>query len=76
VNAPLPEGLVEGLAGRGAAFVRDSWAAYSGWTVSTLVLLREAGHLVDQLEQLRGQRGERAAQRLLLATLAALRLEP
>jgi hypothetical protein len=72
---PVPADVSEGLSGRGLTFVRECWSTYSGWTASSRVLLREAGQLVDQLDTLRGQRGERAAQRLLLATLAALRLE-
>jgi hypothetical protein len=73
---PVPAALTEGLHGRGLAFVEDCWATYDGWTAASCVLLREAGHLIEQLEQLRGKPGERTAQRLLLGTLAALNLEP
>ena len=74
-GAPVPADLVEGLTGRGLAFVRTCWATYAGWTPASRVLLREAGQLIEQLESSRGQRGERAAQRLLLSTLAALHLQ-
>lgn len=72
---PPPEAVTTGLSGRGFAFVNECWQTYTGWTPASLALLREAGSLLEQLESLRGQRGERAAQRLFLATLAALRLE-
>jgi hypothetical protein len=71
---PVPPALVEGLTGRGRAFVDECWVTYGGWTPATSVLLREAGLLIDELETLRGQRGERAAQRLLLSAIAALQL--
>lgn len=71
---PVPDDLVAGLIGRGRTFVEACWRTYADWTPPTLALLHEAGRLVDELEQLRGQRGERAAQRLLLATVAALHL--
>ena len=64
-----------GLTGRGLAFVNECWQNYAGWTPASLALLREAGSLLEEIEGLRGQRGERAAQRLFLSTLAALRLE-
>jgi hypothetical protein len=66
---------VEGLSGRGLAFVRDCWQRYSGWTPGTLVLLREAGQVITAVEQLRGEKGEREAQRMLVQLLAALQLE-
>jgi hypothetical protein len=75
-TAPVPPALVTGLVGRGAAFVGECWAAYDGWSPASLTLLHEAGRLLDQLETVRGMPAERSAQRLLLATLAALRLEP
>jgi hypothetical protein len=71
---PVPA-VLDGLSGRGAAFVRAVWAEYGGWTSVTEMLLHEAGRLVDQLETLRGTKGERAAQRMLLSTLAALNLK-
>ena len=75
-TAPLPPELVTGLVGRGAAFVKQCWEIYEGWGPASLALLHEAGRLLDQLETVRGMPAERSAQRLLLATLAALRLEP
>ena len=71
----VPACVTAGLSGPGLAFVTECWQQYGGWTAGSTVLLREAGMLVSQLEALRGQRGERPAQRLLLSTLAALRLE-
>jgi len=75
-HALAPEllaGLAEG--GLGRAFVERCWQDYDGWSPSTLVLLREAGLLIDALDALRGQKGERAAQRMLVTVLAALRLQ-
>jgi hypothetical protein len=74
-HEPAPKALLEGLAGRGRVFVEECWATYAGWTPATLALLHEAGRLFDEIETIRGQRGERAAQRVLLAVLAALRGE-
>jgi len=71
----MPAAVVEGLSGRGLAFVRDCWQRYSGWTPGTLVLLREAGQVITALEGLRGEKGEREAQRMLVQLLAALQLE-
>jgi len=71
----IPPALVEGLTGRGLAFVRDCWHRYSGWAPASLALLRETGFTINAVEQLRGERGERQAQRTLLALLAALSLE-
>jgi hypothetical protein len=71
----MPPALVEGLQGRGREFVEQTWAAYAGWSPPDLVLLHEAGLVLDQLETLRGTPGERAAQRLLLSLLAHLRVE-
>jgi hypothetical protein len=71
----VPEYVVIGLSGRGLAFVEATWNAYGDWTPQSLELLREAGFLLTQIEALRGQKGERAAQRLLLSALSALRLE-
>jgi hypothetical protein len=71
---PVPAGLVAGLTGPGRAFVAECWAHYGGWTPPACVLLRQAGRLLDDLAALQGQPGERAAQRLLLATLSALQL--
>ena len=72
---PMPSSLVEGLSGPGKAFVEQVWDRYTGWNVSSLVLLRESGVLLDQLETERGTKTERATQRLLLAVLSALRLD-
>ena len=69
---PGPADLLAGLTGRGRAFVERCWTEYAGWTPASLALLHEAGRLLAELETLRGQRGERAAQRLLLSVLAAL----
>ena len=74
-HEPLPAAVVEHLTGRGLTFVKATWATYTGWNPQSLELLREAGFLLTQLETLRGTGDERAAQRLLLSTLAALRLE-
>ena len=71
---PMPTALTEGLTGPGLQFVQDCWTTYGGWTPPTLVLLKQAGRLLDDLESLRGQRGERQAQRLLVSVLAALQL--
>jgi hypothetical protein len=75
IRAAIPEGVTAGLQAPGLAFVEACWAGYTGWGPSSLTLLREAAVTLDELEALRGTRGERAAQRVLLATLAALRLE-
>jgi hypothetical protein len=72
---PVPDAVIAGLSGRGLAFVQRAWAAYDGWNPQSLELLREAGFLLSQIETVRGTDDERPAQRLLLATLAALRLE-
>jgi hypothetical protein len=71
---PLPPALVEGLTGPGKDFVTQAWQHYDGWTPPARVLLRQAGLLLDDAARLRGQPGERATQRLLLSTLAALQL--
>ena len=68
----IPLSILAGLTGRGRAFVKAYWRAVGGWTPASLVLLREAGMLVDALEQLRGQPKERTTQRLLLTVLRAL----
>ena len=68
----VPAALIEGLSGPGLDFVDCCWRNYEGWSSSGIVLLREAGFLLTQLEALRGKPGERAAQRVLLSTLAAL----
>ncbi len=72
---PLPAAVVENLTGRGLTFVKATWATYTGWNPQSLELLREAGFLLSQIEAVRGTADERAAQRLLLSTLAALRLD-
>jgi hypothetical protein len=75
-TAAVPPEVVAGLVGRRATFVAECWSTYDGWSPASLALLHEAGRLLDQLETVRGMPAERSAQRLLLATLAALRLEP
>lgn len=72
--AVMPDGLLDGLQTRGKAFVVACWTQLSNWNPATLVLLREAAMLVDQVEARRGQPEERSAQRLLLAVIQALRL--
>ena len=69
---PIPAAVVDGLSGRGRDFVEAAWQRYSGWTAAALVLLRETGQVISALEQLRGERGERQAQRMLVQLLAAL----
>jgi hypothetical protein len=71
----VPDGLLDGLVGPGRVFVEATFAHYSGWTPASLVVLREAGKVIDDLESLRGTRGERPAQRTLIALIASLRLE-
>jgi hypothetical protein len=73
---PVPPALIEGLRGRGLAFATNCWARYHGWSPSSLELVREACLIMDALEGLRGEKGERPAQRTLLQILNALRLEP
>lgn len=75
VASPLPAAVLDGLQARGRAFVESLWPEYTEWTLVSQVVLREAGLLVDQLEALRGTKGERAAQRMLLSVLAALDLK-
>jgi hypothetical protein len=75
-TAPVSPEVAAGVVGRGAKFVGECWSTYDGWSPASLALLHEAGRLLDQLETVRGLPAERSAQRLLLATLAALRLEP
>ena len=72
---PISPAVLEGLTGRGLQLVQDCWTGYSGWTVVSLELLHEAGMLIAALEQQRGVKGERAAQRLLVTILNALNLE-
>ena len=74
-QGPVPDVVAAGLTGAGLAFLTECWTTYAGWDPPSIVVLREAAYLITELEGLRGQRGERAAQRLLLSTLAALRLE-
>jgi hypothetical protein len=64
----------EGLTGLGAAFVEGIYRDYEGWNSAGMVLLRMAGQLVSDLEELRGKPGERAAQKMLLSVLGALDL--
>jgi hypothetical protein len=56
-------------------FVQDAWDTYQNWTVPALLLLREAGLLIDQLEAARGTPAEGATRRALLSTLTMLRLD-
>jgi len=71
----VPDDLVASLGPRGAAFVRDTFGAYSDWSPTSLTLLHEAGCIVDQLTSLRGSKGERSAQRLLCQLINSMRLE-
>ena len=73
--SPDHDAVAEGLSGRGLAFVQQCLGTYTGWTAPSLTLLREAGHLLNQVERLRGTPEERRAQRMLLGVLAALHLE-
>lgn len=73
---PVPVELTAGLSGRGLDFVRECWTTYAGWAPHTRALLREAGTLLDQLDRVRNTPEERGAQRMLVAVIAALRLEP
>jgi hypothetical protein len=77
VTAPpsVPPDVVEGLQRRGRRFVEETWSDYEHWTPPTRALLREAGFLLSAIEAARGTTAERTAQKLLLATLAALKLE-
>jgi hypothetical protein len=68
----LPASLLEGMGPRGAAFIEAAWKDEVDWPPSSLVLLREAGMLIDRLEAQRGDKGEAATQRLLLNILATL----
>lgn len=74
---PLAPELLAGLlpGGLGLAFIERCWSDYEGWTPASVILLREAGMTIDSLSLLRGQKGERAAQQLLVRILAELRLE-
>ena len=70
---PVPPWLLDGLATPGRRLVRAYWREFSGWTPPKRVLLREAGLLVDWIEQHRGDDGERQAQRLLVQILNAVK---
>ena len=41
--------MVEGLSGRGLAFVDATFRTYDGWNPQSLELLREVGFLLTQL---------------------------
>jgi hypothetical protein len=71
---PPPASLVAGLSAPGLAVVEQCWRRYR-WAVAGLVLLRELGFTITWLEQHRGEKGEREAQRLLVQLVAALDLE-
>jgi hypothetical protein len=68
----VPDDITDGLRGRGLDFVRACWRTYTGWSPTSRALLRQAGTLLDALD---ANPNERAAQRLLLATLQALNLK-
>jgi hypothetical protein len=68
----IPHSLLTGLTGRGRTFVKAYWRSVGGWTPASLVLLREAGMLVQALETVRGTPQERQSQRLLVKLLGAL----
>jgi len=70
----VPAWLLNGLDGEGRAFVEDTWRTYGGWIPSNIVLLREAGRLLTDLDTQRGKPAERVTQRVLLSVLAALDL--
>ena len=65
---------LDGVEGRGRAFVQDCWQSFGEWTAQSLLLLREAGLLISQLDAQRGTPAERGTQRMLLSVLSALRL--
>jgi len=73
----LPPEVLAGLlpGGLGLQFMAQCWEGYEGWTPASVMLLREAGMTIDALELLRGQKGERQTQRLLVTLLLSLRLE-
>ena len=59
-SVPVPATLLDGLRERGRTFVSECWTGYGGWSPAHLVLLREAGLLIDELEQLRGEKASGA----------------
>lgn len=69
-----PDTLLEGLTGPGRAFVAQAWGEFSDWTPPLVVLLHEAGRLMDELERVRGTKAEKPAQRLLVSVMATLRM--
>ena len=69
----VPIWILDGLTTPGRRFVEAYWREYEGWIPPKRVLLREAGLLVDWLDQHRGDEGERQAQRLLVQILTALK---
>ncbi len=71
----LPAEVLDGLQARGAAFVRDTFAKYAGWSPPSLALLREAGFALDHLDTLRGTPKQFAGQRTFLALVTALNLK-
>jgi hypothetical protein len=74
-SIPVPNHVLAGLNERGRAFAERTWQAFADWNPVTEVLLREAAILMDEVDALRGQKSERACQRLLVSVLSALRLE-
>lgn len=46
----VPKAVSAGLGRRGRAFIEDLWVAYGEWSPAALVLLRQAGQLVDAVE--------------------------
>jgi hypothetical protein len=59
LGEPLPADVIAGLSGPGLRFLEQVWAEFSGWTPVNARLLHEAGRLIDELETLRGTKGER-----------------
>jgi hypothetical protein len=46
----VPSAVVDGLGERGLSFVLEVWSDYGEWTPASMVLLRQAGQVLDALE--------------------------